>query len=1161
MPHLFFAYANSPLDPLETLQEEDDRVHSLLAPRERARHFRLLRDSNASIPKLAESLQRYQGELTLFHYGGHAGRDRLLLREGAANAAGIAQLLGRCSQLRLVMLNGCSTQEQVQALLQAAVPVVIATSAPVGDRAAAQFAIAFYQAMAEGRKTIGEAFEDGIAAAQTQHGATLRVERTRGIALGLDEAEADAPRWGLYWREAGDLGWRLPLVGEHLLSIPQHLTYVPPVNLKKVFGLAPRVESLEKATQTQAEQLIVLNGMGGIGKSTLLRAWYKQHGKRFDYRAWIDIRSAIDLGFIESAELLSSLGLRAELKDLSGQDKPLTGFSLILNRLRELNGHNLLMIDNADSDLASPAILNRLADLLPDWTIIATSRQHFKHPLIYPCEVLLLGEQDASDLFQEYYPRASALELQGLFEVLGTHPLAVELAAKALAHGTTVKTVRELTERLRRNRMDEALKEAIFRIADSEEEADIYQHLANLFQLADLDADHRWLLIQLAALPAMPLKERHLQLLLQVPAGAGHKKLNHSLQALYNQGWLGGSLEGREFFLHQMLQWVVGFQTDFALDDCRSLIDSLYRLYWDNDLDHFIPFFPAKHQEKLREDYWLLKRYFDRLKPLDAILEEALNRVPAIDDDARYYRLYRSLAWYQKETGLFSEALDSYKYYLDAALGFGDDTVEFAMEAFKFVIETLLDQSSSASLSQAEGYLEDMEAYVERHPGEQSSRRALFLTLRGRHQMILGRFKAAKASLSEALRIYEGQIPADEAAIAAAQNNLATVLQDLGDYAGTKTLLEKVLVAVERHFEPEHPTTAVYYSNLATVLQDLGDYAGAKALLEKALTSDERNFGPDHPTTAVRYSNLALVLKALGDYAGAKALLEKAMASDERNFGEQHPTTAGRYSNLATVLQALGDYAGAKTLLEKALASDERNFGPDHPTTAVRYSNLASVLKALGDYAGAKTLLEKALASAEHNFGPEHPTTAVSYSNLAGVLQALGDYAGAKTLLEKASASDERNFGPEHPTTAVSYSNLAGVLQALGDYAGAKTLLEKALAAAERNFGPEHPTTAVRYSNLAVVLQALGDYAGAKTLLEKALAAAERHFGEQHPTTVVSYTNFGAVLAKMGDYPQARRYLQKALGVFREQLGEGHPHTQTVVSLLEQLEALEQGRE
>ena len=331
------------------------------------------------------------------------------------------------------------------------------------------------------------------------------------------------------------------------------------------------------------------------------------------------------------------------------------------------------------------------------------------------------------------------------------------------------------------------------------------------------------------------------------------------------------------------------------------------------------------------------------------------------------------------------------------------------------------------------------------------------------------------------------------------QNNLALVIQSLGDYSGAKELFEKAMRSDEKNFGVDHPTTSVSYSNLATVLQDLGDYSGAKELLEKAILSDETNFGIDHPTTAVRYSNLALVLRDLGDYSGAKELLKKAVHSAETNFGIDHPTTAVRYSNLATVLKDLGDYSGAKELFEKAMRSDETNFGIDHPTTAVRYSNLATVLQELGDHSGARELLEKAMRSSEKNFGDDHPTTAASYSNLALVLQALGDYFGAKELLEKAMRSDEKNLGIDHPTTAVCYSNLATVLKDLGDHSGAKELLEKAMHSAEKYFGFDHPTTAVYYSNLSTVFNNLGEYDKALELSKKGLEILQNKLPPEHP--------------------------------------------------------------
>ena len=293
--------------------------------------------------------------------------------------------------------------------------------------------------------------------------------------------------------------------------------------------------------------------------------------------------------------------------------------------------------------------------------------------------------------------------------------------------------------------------------------------------------------------------------------------------------------------------------------------------------------------------------------------------------------------------------------------------------------------------------------------------------------------------------------------ISALQNNLAAVLQELGDYAGAKALLEKALASTERNYGKDHPSTTRLYSNLASVLTDLADYEGARALLKKALASDEKNFGRDHPSTAISYSNLAGVLQDLGDYEGARILLEKSLASNEKNFGNDHPSTARSYSNLALVLQDLGDYEGARVLLEKALASNEKIFGKDDPSIALRYSNLALVLRDLGDYEGAKVLLEKTLASNEKNFGKDHPSTTRSYSNLALVLQDLKDYEGARVLLEKALASNEKNFGEGHPSTARSYSNLATVLIDLGDYESALELSAKALAIVRKTLHEGHP--------------------------------------------------------------------------------------------------------
>lgn len=202
METVFLTYANSPSDPLANLRKEEEEVYSLLSRRSARQDFALHKDGNATLPKVAEYLVRFRESLSVFCFSGHAERDALLLEDQTANALGIAELLGQCPRLRLVLLNGCSTKGQVAKLLALPNhPVVMATSAPVSDPTATQFAISFFQAFSEQSATIGEAFAIGLAAAKAVAEHPLPLFAERGIGLLSNSATSKEPLWGLYTPE------------------------------------------------------------------------------------------------------------------------------------------------------------------------------------------------------------------------------------------------------------------------------------------------------------------------------------------------------------------------------------------------------------------------------------------------------------------------------------------------------------------------------------------------------------------------------------------------------------------------------------------------------------------------------------------------------------------------------------------------------------------------------------------------------------------------------------------------------------------------------------------------------------------------------------------------------------------------------------------------
>ncbi len=215
MDTIFLSYANLPERPLPALRDEDDAIVRLLAPRAAQQHFLLYRDSFVTLDKLPSYLTLYRNNLVLFAYSGHAGRDRLLFTDGTAHTGGLSQMLGQCPKLKVVLLNGCSTEGQVAQLLAAGVPVVIATSAPVDDEKAAFFSVRFFEGLQQ-QLTVGEAFDMAKGAVDTKYAGVVWDNRrdigAEETPVGSNQA-AEEGIWGLFYTPKTEhvTAWKLPL--------------------------------------------------------------------------------------------------------------------------------------------------------------------------------------------------------------------------------------------------------------------------------------------------------------------------------------------------------------------------------------------------------------------------------------------------------------------------------------------------------------------------------------------------------------------------------------------------------------------------------------------------------------------------------------------------------------------------------------------------------------------------------------------------------------------------------------------------------------------------------------------------------------------------------------------------------------------------------------
>ncbi|MEO6287513.1 MAG: CHAT domain-containing protein [Dyadobacter sp.] len=196
-PVILCAFSNSGDAYLSQLEKEKEAISDALRERQGKGH--LLLDTDAStIKKLRDRLLLYQPKVEIIHYAGHANASQLLMEDATVYGAGLLESVRLQKNLQLVFLNGCSTKEQVDQLLDAGVRAVIATSIEIGDDTATRFAEDFYKKLASGY-SIDEAFKLATELVTAKNNELLSTTDNpgRGIVRSIKPPNS-GPVWGLY---------------------------------------------------------------------------------------------------------------------------------------------------------------------------------------------------------------------------------------------------------------------------------------------------------------------------------------------------------------------------------------------------------------------------------------------------------------------------------------------------------------------------------------------------------------------------------------------------------------------------------------------------------------------------------------------------------------------------------------------------------------------------------------------------------------------------------------------------------------------------------------------------------------------------------------------------------------------------------------------------
>jgi len=645
--------------------------------------------------------------------------------------------------------------------------------------------------------------------------------------------------------------------------LPSKVLTNPPFYPKIFLGRADDLKAIHHQLFHENNLLLLVNGEGGIGKTTVAARYYFAYQDDYQHLAWVFAeRSLLD------ALLTLALPLGVEFPQAMPNTERLP---LLLRKMASLQRPCLLIIDNANLLEDLERYYPQLSACRNFHLLLTTRITRFEQAQTYAIKPL--PPKRAVELFKQYYATAEDALLLEILAAVGYNTLVIELLAKNLRQlndfGDESYTLTDLWVDLQ--------ERGLLQLTQTDTVQTRYHGkgalrseapeaiIAAMYDLSDLDEAVSALLSVFAVLPAENIPYATLHELLQ-PADT--KAFKNQLRYLARRGWIEHNDQNHTFKCSPVIQEITRHKNQEQLPaHCETLLSSLKeKLKYEPGVGHLL--------NTSYEEAAIYARY----------AESMVNSLENVNNDI----------------GLLCEYLGSYH-----------NTVG----------------NLDNALTWFEQYRACEQVLTEAHPDIETYKNNLAVSYSklGATQSALGNLEQALGFFEEDARLTKELYEAFPTNVGF-KNSLAISYEKLGETQSALGNLEQALGFFEEYnrlkkeLYEAFPTNVGFKNGLAISYSKLGDTQSALGNLEQALRFFEesnrlvKELYEAFPTNVGFKNGLAISYSKLGDTQSALGNLEQALGFFEeynrleKELYDAFPTNVGFKNSLAISYAKLGEF-------------------------------------------------------------------------------------------------------------------------------------------------------------------------------------------------------------------------------------------------------------
>lgn len=679
------------------------------------------------------------------------------------------------------------------------------------------------------------------------------------------------------------------IISELKKARPKHLNHIPLALPPKVIGRQADLEKVE-ALLFQDNALVIVNGIGGIGKTVLSHYYWQQCQHHYTHLLWLKGDGNLDDTLLYDYDLHEGLGVAEEMKyhleairQPQNQDAKKQALAFLYKSLKNVAPKALMLIDNATDE--NHWTIKQWKTTFANFHILVTSRETFANVKTY--QLGYLSELEAIELFYLYYDPENTLPhddaiVAEIVQKAGYHTLTIELLAMTLKDSDEL-TLATLLEKLEEHLVYLELKKKVAIDANYTQSRDYIDSIIEFtFDLSRLKK-HEYalhLLTQLSILPSYNLRAADLKEIILYEASKDletEMQYTDNLQILWKAGWVERHHDDDGYFYncHAVIQEVTRKKQQPSMENCGEIVGNLNNIIYN-------------HIQINALDFQKLLPYV--LEMFKYLIEEHLE-----------------IATLYSNIGVIYQSIGDYLIALS-----------FTLNAIKIKENVLSNDNSDLAIS----YSNIAIIYND-----------------------LGNYEIALSFALKAIEIDEKTGDSNQLNLAISYNNIAIIYSNLGNYEIALNFDLKAITIREKVLSNNHPVLASSYSNIADTYKDLGDYQTALNFELKAIAIREKVLSNNHPHLAISYSNISTTYAELEKYQTALNFILKSIAIREKVLDKNHSSVAISYHNLASIYYCLKDFENSTYFEKKAIIILLKSLPDKHPKIKNAVNKMMNILE------------------------------------------------------------------------------------------------------------------------------------------------------------------------------------------------------------------------